>query len=603
MYRSIYFKIVLIFVVFMITVMAVVGIVLINSVYSFYSNEFSSQIEEYFGGEEDLTEELKGVMTSDGFWNTQKQILAAHADSFGIDLYRNFYILDKNCNVLEGSGENSDAGLKTTPNLLSAMNGELGDKQVFGSEYSDYALFLENGEYSCIIYILDTQDEMRELTWQLFSIILQSVFFGLIISVILSFFLAKAITSPIQKITRGAQLVASGEFSEQMDVSSKDEIGVLMSTFNDMQSALKNTLDEVSGERQKLETVFLYLKDSVIAFSDKGNVIHINQSAKILLGDMYNEDFNFKSFLSMLSIGQAEDFMKKAIKEQSFVLRDVKFGSKALDVNLGNFKYIEGKKTHDGCIVVMHDITNRYELEKARSEFVANVSHELRTPLTVIKGAIDTVMTYGDMDSETRESFLGSALDESNRMLRIVRDLLILTRLDNKKTQWKISRYDMNKTLSHLCEVMGDMAKDRGHRLSLNVIDGPLPEMTGDKERIEQVLINIMTNAIKYTPDNGKIEVEARSVQKNVVIKVTDNGIGISEEDLPRLFERFYRADKSRTNDPTVATETGGTGLGLAIAKEMVEAHGGEIIMESERGVGTSVTITLPVESKLENSD
>jgi two-component system sensor histidine kinase VicK len=303
----------------------------------------------------------------------------------------------------------------------------------------------------------------------------------------------------------------------------------------------------------------------------------------------------------MLSIDQAEDFMKKAIKEQSFVLRDIKFGQKALDINLGNFKYIEGKKTHDGCIVVMHDITNRYELEKARSEFVANVSHELRTPLTVIKGAIDTVMTYEDMDAETRDSFLSSALDESNRMLRIVRDLLILTRLDNKKTQWKISRYDMNKTLKHLCDVMADMAKDRGHELSLNINGDPLPEMSGDKERIEQVLINIMTNAIKYTPDNGKIEVDAYSEHKNVVIRVKDNGIGISKEDLPRLFERFYRADKSRTNDPTVATETGGTGLGLAIAKEMVEAHGGKINLESERGKGTCVTIVLPIESKLES--
>ena len=185
-------------------------------------------------------------------------------------------------------------------------------------------------------------------------------------------------------------------------------------------------------------------------------------------------------------------------------------------------------------------------------------------------------------------------------MLRIVQDLLTLSRLDNNRTQWKITHFDLSHILEHIVDVMKKTpeVEERHHRIEYTVL-GNLPEISGDRERLEQVIVNVMSNSVKYTAENGLVELSARpsSNGKNVVIKVKDNGMGIPEEDVPRLFERFYRVEKSRTSD------TGGTGLGLAIAKEIVEAHGGNIHITSKLGEGTTVRVVLPVETGLESTN
>ncbi|MBR6709014.1 MAG: ATP-binding protein, partial [Clostridia bacterium] len=203
---------------------------------------------------------------------------------------------------------------------------------------------------------------------------------------------------------------------------------------------------------------------------------------------------------------------------------------------------------------------------------------------------------YPDMNSEMRDNFLNMAVEECNRMLRIVMDLLTLSRLDNHKTKWKIAPFDLKQTLIHICQVMQVEATSHRHSLRLTVPER-LPEMNGDAERIEQVLINILSNAVKYTPDGGEIEVTAEHKNGLTAVSIRDNGIGIPAEDIPRLFERFYRVEKARTS------EMGGTGLGLAIAKEIIAAHGGSIQVSSEVGKGTLVTITLPLDSKLKGEE
>lgn len=577
----------------MITVMAVVGTVLINSVFSFYTNEFVSQMDTYFNG--DLRRDLSKAMITPDFALEQKSILKAYGAFLGIDVYRNYYILDMNGNFLEGSSEELGTKLVKTSNIISAMSGTDGKTQLLGSEYSDYAAYLNNGDRECIIYIKDSQEEMQLLSWQLFSIILQAVFFGLIIAVILSFFLAKAITAPIQSLTQGAQLIAAGEFDKDIEVYSKDEIGTLTNTFNYMGHVLKHTIDEVSGERQKLETVFSYLKDAVIAFSDTGKVININKCACELFGSEYNDGFTIDKMFALLSIQYARSYVDSLTAESSNVIRNVEYNNKVLDVNLGILRYVDKNATHTGCIVVMHDITSRFELDKAQREFVANVSHELRTPLTSIRGATESILLNPDMPPEFREKFLTMTVDESERMMSIINDLLTLSRFDNDKTQWQISQFSIKDSLIHICEIMYTEAIAHGNTINLDIRDD-ICYMTGDKERIERVIINIISNAIKYTHKNGVIDIRAVSDGNDIKIHVRDNGVGIPESDLNRLFERFYRVEKSRTSD------TGGTGLGLAIAKEIVEAHGGTISIKSRLNKGTIVTIVLPLKSRLDQN-
>ncbi len=598
MYNSLYFKIILILVIFMVTVMCVIGTVLINSVNSFYMDEFVEQMEQNLSKGSPLTDELTNAMSGENFSSEQLKILNTYRGVLGIDDYRNFYVLDMNGNFLEGSDSELGKNLQKSANLIAAMRGEADNKQPLGADFADYAVNLENGSNKCIIYVRDSMDEMQRFTWILFSIILEALMFGLIFAIILAFFLSKAITSPIQNLTRGAKLVAAGEFSHELDIQSNDEIGKLTDTFNHMKETLKNTLEEVSGEHRKLETVFTYLHDGVIAFTEDGKVMHINESVKHLLGNKYNNDFTFSRFTELFGIDYNPHFhvefvdREKAVDGEGLNFSDVMFDGKVLDVNFGNISYIADNTEHNGVLAVIHDETGRYELDKSRREFVANVSHEMRTPLTSIKLACESILSDPEMEADMQNTFLGMAVDECDRMTRIVSDLLVLSRLDNKRTQWTITGFDARAMLSHVCDVMRVDADAHSHTLAFNC-PPTLPEITADKERIEQVVINIISNAIKYTPDGGKITLSAIPHTDGIEIRVSDTGVGIPKDDIPHIFERFYRVEKARTS------ETGGTGLGLAIAKEIVEAHGGEISIESEQGVGSTVIIQLPLETKL----
>ncbi len=597
MFKSLYFKIVLILLVFILAVMGVVSTVLLNGVSSYFTDAFMDQMEEQFSPEASLYGELMNAFQAVDHAAEQKSILNTYGSILGIDLYRNYYVLNMDGEMLAGSDAELGASLMLTTNLLTAMNRQTDNRRLGGSDYADYAVYLTDGETECIIYIKDTLEEMNQLNWMLFSIILQTLFIGILIAILLSFFLAKAITSPLQSLTRSAQLIAAGEFSHEIDVHSEDEIGILTDTFNNMKNVLQNTLLEIDGEKTKLETVLSCISDAIIAFTDSGAVLHSNDSAKELFAEEMRRKFTMERFFELLDIPlerqqrgivlTADVSAVEKSDDGTLIFHDKVFSERVFDVSFGRIHYLSENKKHIGLIAVIHDVTNRFELDKSRREFVANVSHELRTPLTSIKGACETVMEDPDMPPETREYFLDMALTESDRMTRIVSDLLVLSRLDNKRTQWKTETFDAAKSVQRLIEVMRVDIEARRHTVTFTA-EEDVPMLTADKERIEQVVINILSNSVKYTPEGGKIDVSVTSPDGKIAIRVSDNGIGVPEEDLAHIFERFYRVEKSRTS------ETGGTGLGLAIARELIEAHGGTIRMESNLGEGSTVIITLP---------
>ena len=244
--------------------------------------------------------------------------------------------------------------------------------------------------------------------------------------------------------------------------------------------------------------------------------------------------------------------------------------------------------------MVLQDITDGAVLEKSRREFIANVSHELRTPLTSIKGATETVLTDDEMPANFRQKFLGIVINEADRMTRIVKDLLVLSRLDNRRMTWSPATFDINETLDRMCSALQTEAGIHSHKLTYTSSTEEKMPLYGDRERIEQVIANIIGNAIKYTPDGGEISVNlAKSGKKAYLVSVKDNGVGIPAEDIEHLFERFYRVDKSRS------AQAGGTGLGLSIAKEIIDAHNGSISVESTEGEGTKVTIMLPADTRV----
>lgn len=598
MLKSLYFKIVLIMLIFIVAVMTIVGAVLINGVSSFYNGEFSSHMRECFSENGTLVRDLRAASDA----NEMKSILSSYGSILGIDQYRNYFILDGNGEYITGSDGDAGRNIAVTPNLLSAIGGQETNITSGGLDYSDWAMKISAGgedEAEYIVYIKDSLDEMRQLNDVLFKIILQAMIAGVLIAVILSFFLGKSISAPLQSLTYGTQLVASGEFSHEIDVHSEDEIGELAESFNTMRERLRDTIDEVNGEREKLDTVLTCMRDAVLAFTSDGYVIHSNSSAE----ELFDEEFRsgtmtLEKCLEKLDIPLSVDGSRielttpDAAAERTrdgYIFRDRICDSRVYDVSFAIIRYTNESGNAFGCLIIIHDNTARYELDESRREFVANVSHELRTPLTSIKGATETVRMDSEMDEATRNYFLDMVLSESDRMMRIVSDLLTLSRLDNKRTKWNIETFDVKHVVRRLCEVMLSNLEAHNHTLSLG-FDKNVPKITADRQRIEQVYINILTNAIKYTPDGGHIDVKVMSsAPDKVTVRISDNGVGIPAEDLGHLFERFYRVEKSRTQD------AGGTGLGLAIAKELVEAHGGTISVESEVGRGTSVSIELPV--------
>ncbi|MBQ7922932.1 MAG: HAMP domain-containing protein [Clostridia bacterium] len=605
MFKSLYFKIVLILLIFIVAVMCAVAAILMNGVTTYYVNTFADQMEECFGDETILRHELTAAAENEGFAADMKAILTSYGSILGIDQYRNYYVLNMDAEMLAGSDAELGASLAVTPNLLSAISGENSNRIISGTEYADWAVRIDGAGNHCIIYVKDTLEEMRQLNQVVFSIILQAMVVGILIAILLSFFLAKAITSPIQNLTYGTQLVASGRFDHAIEVNSSDELGILTENFNFMKERLKGTLDEVYSEREKLETILACMRDAVMTFSTDGKLLLRNNSAAELFGDTLKQgtftleqcfeklDIPLQKEGNSIRLTSAEAAVERT--RDGFVFRDRIFGDRVYDVSFGIIRYAERGKMVPGCILISHDVTGRYELDESRREFVANVSHELRTPLTSIKGAAETILGDTEMDKETREYFLDSfILAECDRMTRIVSDLLTLSRLDNNRTQWNIEIFDMQTLLRRLADVMQKESDEHNHILTLQADDVPL--ITGDKQRLEQVFVNILSNAIKYTPDGGKIDISITEGKNRLITTITDNGIGIPEKDIVHLFERFYRVEKSRTSD------AGGTGLGLAIAKEIVEAHGGRISVQSKMGMGTSVVVELPFECRLKSS-
>ena len=604
LYKSLHFKLVLFFVLFIICIIAIVGIIMLNGVFNFYSDSFTNQIEESLT---EIFSDLQSSMKNDDYVMRQKEILEAHAGKLGINKYRNFYILNlTDGKYLAGSDDELGIALIKTQNMLAAMNGNVGDEQIFGADHMDYAkpVIYENAEgvnLECIIYIKDTQEEMRNLSWKMVTIIIQALLLGLGIAVLLSFFLAKAITSPIQNITRAAVKLAEGNFEKKIESTSNDEIGILTDTFNnmaknrqDMSKNLQDTLYDVSSEREKLQIIFLYLKDGVLVFADDDMLIMMNARGSEILKEDFTYDNNFHDFLDLfkLKIEDAKDKEKLDSKESdgvSFI--DISYADRVFDINIGKFKYRQEHGDAEGLIVVLHDITQQYALEKSRREFVANVSHELKTPLTVIKIATETIMEY----PQQKDKYLGMIMDESERMRLIVKDLLELSAFDNKKMTLNFEPVKPDIVAKTVYEAMQGESKRKNQTFNL-ILGENIREITADKKRIVQVLGNIISNAIKYTEDGGTINFHVENYTSKtqetnfsgIKFCISDNGCGIPEEDQPYIFDRFYRVDQSRSK------ETGSTGLGLAIAKGFVQAHGGEIFLDSVFNKGTAMTIILP---------
>ncbi len=585
MLRSVHMKLVMIMVLLILSLMTVVGTFLINSVMAFYLEEFYTQMSRVFDQNQALSRNLETEVTSDEDGaQAILSIMEAYYGDLGLDSRsRTLYILDgETGDYLTGTDEEEGRGLEyDSPNLTRALvEREEGTEANIAADYMDVALPITRGDNQYVIYILDNKATVNSLISQIFGLILESLVFGLVISILLSFLLSKTMIIPIQRLTEGAMRVAEGDFSRRIEVTSRDEIGVLTDTFNDMARQLRDTLRQVENERNKLDTLFLHMTDGVVAFDRDGQVIHSNPAAEGMLGRPIGPDTTYKELFG------DQYSLEEAMAAPDHLEGEVRVGDQVLDLLLAPFD----RERQGGVLVVLHDVTEERKNQEMQREFVANVSHELRTPLTNIRSYAETLSdSAGDIPPAMEKKFLGVILNESDRMTHIVQDLLTLSRFDSGRDELKLSWFSFEGAVQDLYNAVYMEAQRHSHTMKLCVEPG-LPQVRADRERIMQVMMNIVSNSIKYTPDGGQIQISAGQNGRRVWMQVDDNGIGIPAADRPRIFERFYRVDKARSR------QSGGTGLGLSIAKEIVDRHEGALELVDRNGPGLSVRMELNIE-------
>ena len=421
-------------------------------------------------------------------------------------------------------------------------------------------------------------NQINQLTGETKIMLIVSCMVFFIIGITISIYLSRFVIYPINKLIKASNKISEEDIKKGKR-SKKDTLGL-------MTTELKDKLSEVSTQKNQIETILLHMTDGIIAFNRQGEIILINPAAKKLLS-IGPEDNNFEDIFKKFNLNIN---MEKIIYLENWTSTEqrIPVEDKYAKVIFAPFK--NENERPDGVIAVIQDITEHVKLDNMQKELVADVSHELKTPITSIMGYADTLLE-GEYDKETQDKFLNVIATEARRMAKLVTDLLTLSRYDNNKKITQKETFDLGDLVKKCQDKLAIEAKKKNHNVNC-FVTADVPPVYADKYDIERVVLNILSNSIKYTKEGGEIKIYVGFVYNDAYIKVFDNGIGIPEEDLSRIFERFYRVDKARTR------EMGGTGLGLSIAKEILDKNGGSIDIKSVVGQGTEVVIKIPTKQE-----
>ncbi|HEM0859021.1 TPA: cell wall metabolism sensor histidine kinase WalK [Listeria monocytogenes] len=440
------------------------------------------------------------------------------------------------------------------------------------------------GQVTGAIYLVADIESVYKQVDDITNIFITGTLIAMIITAVLGILLSRTITKPIIEMKRQAYAMARGNYSRKVKVYGVDEIGELADSFNTLTKRVQEAQAMTEGERRKLSSVLAYMTDGVIATDRRGKVILINTPAEKMLR-VKHESANGRSIIDVLDIGdtyQFEDLMEvdgsltmdRSTLDKPYVLR-------------ANFSVIQRETGfNNGVIAVLHDITDQEKVDQERRDFVSNVSHELRTPLTSMHSYLEALSDGAWEDKEIAPRFLEVTQNETERMIRLVNDLLKLSRMDGGREQLEKSFVNFTDFFNHIIDRF-EMMKKETIMFKRHIPREPVI-IEIDEDKVMQVLDNIISNANKYSPDGGRISFYLKKFEDEIEVSIADEGLGVPDEDLANVFDRFFRVDKARSR------EMGGTGLGLAIAREVIEAHGGRIWAERNKTKGTIIKFTLP---------
>ena len=596
-HSSVRWRIVLIYFMLVFIAMTIVSVFLMDRLEGYQINSLKSNIVSTVSGSnllnslgeyDELSEHGEEIRRS--FNQSWSGSFSEEISVVGRDL--NIYASTNSSLIGRSAGEVFDTGLIAA----SLMNGEDGESESLTGAIPVknycFAVHGKSGGVTGAVFVRADLTGIRSFISSSRMLFIEAIALALAITIVLGFFFSRSITGPITELTSSVQKMSQGDLSQQIESRSTDEIGQLAEVFDTMRRRLNETMSEMSNEKNKLETILKYMADGLIAVDLSGRIIHINPAACDMLGYSRGEDLTGSAYNDVLGRYGSEtefDHIVESCREEGSQ------GTFDMDGRIYAMRYDRFKDENGsdiGIIMIIQDITESQQLENMQTDFVANVSHELKTPLTNIKSYTETLLDGALEDRETSKHFLGIIDSEADRMNRLVKDLLQLSRMDNGKTNRNFKESNVIALLSTAVAKMEVAAENKHQQLNVLYDRGADIRAMVDRDSFEQVILNVLSNAIKYTDDGGRIDVDAVEHGNSVRISVKDTGIGIPPEALPRIFERFYRVDKARSR------AMGGTGLGLAITKQIVEEHGGTIEAESREDDGTKFIITLPLAAR-----
>ena len=553
MFKSIRYKLIILYFLLVFIAMLIVGVFITDQFEKYHLNIVKDNLTytannvvrtmikdvDLIENKDDIQENLIKSTISLGY-----EISIIEGDSYNIIASTNLDFVDKNAmDVLEKSV------------ILSSLNNRVTEKDIQSDNAESYRIKhmafsykedqTDNLDY--IIYGRASLDSVYRTLSNSTVILLRATVIALLVTIVLGYLMAGSITVPINQLTMKALKMAKGDFRQRVTVKSDDEIGQLGSMFNYLTEKLDTTLLEISSEKSKLNAIIKHMEDGLVAIDGKGQIIHYNPSFLSML-NLREKDLTDKSYDKIID-DYSKDLeygaiLQKSISNSSENIIFENNKKRILKASPALFRDEAGRIS--GAIVVFQDITESQRLEDMRREFVANVSHELKTPITTIKSYSETLLCGALEDKELSKSFVEVIENEADRMSSLVKDLLQLSHMDYEKVVWEMHHLDLREIVTDSVRKLEVHFQNKNQRLNMQISDEAVP-IYADRGKIQQVIINLLTNAIKYTPENGNIRISAQVVDKNAIFEVQDSGIGIPKEDIKRIFERFYRVDKGRS--------------------------------------------------------
>lgn len=595
-FQSIYFKIPLLILFILMIAFQFIGVYFIDQLESQSVSNFKTQINTQASF---LSSNLLPIMMDESLSSSEEQQrLSQTLDTFSSTIPTRIWVLNQDETIIASDQDLERDQVGTQANSQAVRNVILTQStyaaEIIDTETQDplYQLIMPimttTGEANLmgVVVIEANMSQIYTQTQDIVRLFMQSAFLAIVIALVIAFVLSQGLTRPLENMRQQAIRISEGVYSYPAQVYGQDELGELALTINELADKVRTAQETTESERQRLDGVLRHMRDGVIGTDRRGNIVLVNERALYLLNLRQSQVIG-RSILNLL--GVEDEYRLQDLMNQDTEVTLTLDNHGVTTILRGEFSVILRETGFvTGLVCVLTDVTEQEKTDQERRDFVSNVSHELRTPLTSVKSYSDALLDGALEDEEIAHQFVSVIQSESNRMIRMVSNLLDLSKIDGGQIVLTRDLIDFKRLVNHIIDrVIFTLDDPDNYRIVRKFTPRDI-FVDIDQDRMTQVIDNLLNNAIKYSPDGGKITITMAEEHDKVVLSVSDQGLGISQVDLQHLFERFYRVDKARSR------EQGGSGLGLAISKEVVELHGGRIWVDSVEGEGSTFSFSLP---------